>query len=95
MWHDFALQPGVLAAARAMPQIQPVRLWLLSDTRKVTVLAWDANPRPPVLIKPEDYAEDGRGLFLVTAFSERWGTYATPQLGGKVVWALVSGNSAV
>ncbi len=26
-----------VAAARAMPQIEPVRLWLLSDTRKVVV----------------------------------------------------------
>ena len=77
-----------VAAARAMPQIEPVRLWLLSDTRKVVVLVWDANPRPPALIEAGDDAESGRGLFLVQAFSERWGTYPTPQVGGKVVWAL-------
>jgi hypothetical protein len=71
-----------------MPQIQPVRLWLLSDTRTVMVLAWDASPQPPALTDAGDDAESGRGLFLVAAFSERWGTYSTPQTGGKVVWAL-------
>ncbi len=78
-----------VAAARAMPQIGPVRLWLLTDTRKVLVLAWDANPQPPTLIEADELAENGRGLFLVHAFSERWGSYPTPQMGGKVVWALI------
>lgn len=77
-----------VTAARAMPQVQPVRLWLLSDTRTVLVLVWDASPQPPALTDAGDYAESGRGLFLVVAFSERWGTYSTPQIGGKVVWAL-------
>jgi anti-sigma regulatory factor (Ser/Thr protein kinase) len=77
-----------VTAARVMPQIQPVRLWLLSDTRTVLVLAWDASPQPPALTDAGDDAESGRGLFLVAAFSERWGTYSTPQTGGKVVWAL-------
>jgi len=72
-----------------MPQIGPVRLWLLTDTRKVLVLAWDANPQPPTLIEADELAENGRGLFLVHAFSERWGSYPTPQMGGKVVWALI------
>lgn len=78
-----------VAAARAMPHIGPVRLWLLSNTRKVLVLAWDANPQPPALIEAGDDAENGRGLFLVQAFSERWGSYPTPQMGGKVVWAVI------
>jgi hypothetical protein len=77
-----------VAAARAMPQIEPVRLLVLSDIRRVLVLAWDANPQPPALIEADDFAENGRGLFLVQAFSERWGSYPTPQMGGKVVWAI-------
>jgi anti-sigma regulatory factor (Ser/Thr protein kinase) len=83
-----------VAAAKAMPQIEPVRLWLLSDTRKIVVLVWDANPNPPALIEAGDDAESGRGLFLVQAFSERWGTYPTPQMGGKVVWALCGTNTS-
>lgn len=82
-----------VAAARAMPQIEPVRLWLLSDTRKVVVLVWDANPQPPALTEADEYHESGRGLFLVQAFSERWGSYPTPQMGGKAVWALCGTNT--
>ena len=79
-----------VAAARAMPLVQPVCLWLLSDARDVLVLVWDASPQPPALAEPDEQAESGRGLCLVQAFSERWGSYATPQTGGKVVWALCS-----
>jgi anti-sigma regulatory factor (Ser/Thr protein kinase) len=82
-----------VAAARAMPQIDPVRLWLLSDARKVLVLAWDANPQQPALTEVGDDAENGRGLLLVQAFSERWGSYPTLQTRGKVVWALCGMNA--
>ena len=82
-----------VAAARSMPQIESVRLWLLTDKRKVLVLAWDANPQLPALIEADDDAESGRGLFLVQAFSERWGSYPTPQRGGKVVWAVCGTNT--
>ena len=82
-----------VAAARAMPQIEPVRLWLLTNRRKVLVLAWDANPQPPALAEADDDAEGGRGLLLVQAFSERWGTYPTPDRGGKVVWAVCGMNT--
>ena len=79
-----------VAAARAMPLVHPVCLWLLSDARDVLVLVWDASPQPPALAEPDEQAESGRGLCLVQAFSERWGSYATPHTGGKVVWALCS-----
>ena len=82
-----------VAAARAMPLLQPVCLWLLSDAMNVLVLAWDASPQPPTLTEPDEYAERGRGLHLVQALSERWGSYPTPQAGGKVVWALCGMNS--
>jgi len=82
-----------VAAARAMPLPQPVCLWLLSDASKVLVLVWDASPQPPALTEPGEYAERGRGLHLVQALSERWGSYPTPQTGGKVVWALCGMSS--
>jgi hypothetical protein len=52
------------------------------------VLVWDAEPRRPVPAEAGEEAENGRGLFLVQAFSARWGARPTPHLGGKVVWAL-------
>ncbi|MGH3155365.1 MAG: ATP-binding protein [Streptosporangiaceae bacterium] len=76
-----------ITAARAMPPIQPVRMWLLADTTTVLVLVWDAHPGRPEITEAADDAENGRGLLLVQAFSSRWGTYPTPQTGGKVVWA--------
>jgi hypothetical protein len=83
-----------VTAARAMPLPEPVRLWLLSDTRNVLVMVWDANPQAPVLIEAGEDAESGRGLLLVQAFSQRWGTYPTPRMGGKVVWALCGVNTS-
>jgi anti-sigma regulatory factor (Ser/Thr protein kinase) len=82
------LMTNAVAAARARPDIEPVRLWLLADSRKALVLVWDADPRRPVLTEAGEDAESGRGLFLVQAYSDRWGSYPTPHLGGKVVWAL-------
>jgi anti-sigma regulatory factor (Ser/Thr protein kinase) len=82
------LTANAVAAARTMPQIPPVRLWLLANKTQVLILVWDACPQPPALIEAGDYAESGRGLFLVQAFSDRWGSYPTSLMGGKVVWAL-------
>ena len=36
-----------VAAARAMPHIKPVRLWLLSDTRNILVLVWRCSWSTP------------------------------------------------
>jgi anti-sigma regulatory factor (Ser/Thr protein kinase) len=85
------LTANAVAAARAMPQIPPVRLWLLTDKTHLLILVWDANPQPPALIQATEYAESGRGLLLVEAFSNQWGSYPTPETGGKVVWALCCG----
>jgi anti-sigma regulatory factor (Ser/Thr protein kinase) len=82
-----------VTAARTMPQTPPVRLWLLTDKRQVLILVWDACPQLPVLTQADEYAESGRGLFLVAMFSDRWGAYPTPQTGGKVVWAVCGTNA--
>ena len=87
-----SLTTDAVAAARATPQIPPVRLWLLADKTRVLILVWDASPQPPALTQADEYAESGRGLFLVAMFSDRWGTYPTPLTGGKVVWALCGMN---
>jgi anti-sigma regulatory factor (Ser/Thr protein kinase) len=88
------LVTNAVTATRAMPQLAPVRLWLLADTGSVLVMTWDASPQPPALTEPGDLAESGRGLLLVQAFSQNWGSYPTPQQGGKVVWALCGMNTS-
>ena len=83
-------------ASRAMTQAA-VRLWLVSDRAQVVILAWDASPLPPVPADPRADSENGRGLLLIDAISERWGWYfpeqqpstGAPGQGGKVVWAVV------
>ena len=83
-------------ASRAMTQAA-VRLWLVSDRARVVILAWDASPQPPVPAAPRADSENGRGLLLVDAISERWGWYLPdqqpgtdiPAQRGKVVWAIV------
>lgn len=68
--------------------VPPVRLRLIAGRRAVRISVWDCDARMP---KPQDVdpeAESGRGLFLVDALCDGWGSYPLRQ-GGKVVWAIV------
>jgi anti-sigma regulatory factor (Ser/Thr protein kinase) len=81
---------NAVQASRLLIQPSVVRLWLLSERRRVLILVWDGSPRPPM---PLDHTageiyEGGRGLMLVGAVSDRWSWYPVPETGGKVVWAL-------
>jgi two-component sensor histidine kinase len=68
----------------------PVRLWMLGDTRSVLLLVWDATMPAPVLAVPAPGDENGRGLALVNHLSEQWGYYhPAEQSRGKVVWAVL------
>ena len=64
-----------------------VRLRLSSDRVRVLVEVWDENPRTPQPKTARMDEENGRGLMLVDALSERWGSDRVPGWGGKVVWA--------
>jgi anti-sigma regulatory factor (Ser/Thr protein kinase) len=67
----------------------PVRLWLLADAGRLLILVRDASPLPPVPVSVGADAENGRGLLLVNAISDRWNWYVPPHDSGKVVWALL------
>jgi hypothetical protein len=82
----------VTNAVQASRAIQAaVRMWLVCDREQVVVFVWDASPQPPARAEPGEDAENGRGLLLVEAVSERWGHFGYDG-GGKVVWAVVSGT---
>jgi anti-sigma regulatory factor (Ser/Thr protein kinase) len=49
----------------------------------------DHLPVPASAARPEEEAESGRGLLVVTALADRWGTEPYPP-AGKTVWAEVS-----
>jgi anti-sigma regulatory factor (Ser/Thr protein kinase) len=84
------LVTNAVQASRAMRHAA-VRIWLVSDRERVVVFVWDASPQLPVLADPDEDAENGRGLLLVEAVSERWGHFGYGS-GGKVVWAVVPGT---
>ncbi|MGZ4740020.1 MAG: MEDS domain-containing protein [Ilumatobacteraceae bacterium] len=58
------------------------------DTVRVSVR--DASSRLPAMQHPTPDSISGRGLVLVAAVAQRWGTELLPD--GKVVWADLSGN---
>jgi hypothetical protein len=67
-----------------------VRMWLVCDRAQVVVFVWDASPLPPARSEPGQDAENGRGLLLVEAVSQRWGHFGCES--GKVVWAVIPGT---
>lgn len=102
---DHAIETGELVvselvtnsvdASRPLRGPRPVRLWLLSDGRRVVIQVADASPSPPKPAEPNlaelNFDSDGgRGLLLVEAVSERWGWYPWPAPPiSKVVWAQI------
>lgn len=71
----------------ARPALPVVHLRLLSDHVRLVIEVWDTSPQQPVAKSPGDDDESGRGLMLVEAFCDHWGTQTTPTWPGKVVWA--------
>ncbi|WP_211362994.1 ATP-binding protein [Streptomyces phaeoluteigriseus] len=87
-----ALRHGLPSDATACvpEQRPPVRLHLLRWTERVVCAVRDPGHDSPLPREVDDFAaESGRGLFLVDSFAEGWGWHPlSPNLGGKVVWAL-------
>jgi len=83
-------------ASRALTQPSVLRLWLLSDRRRVLVMVWDGSRNPPAPSGhgADEIREGGWGLLLVETISDQWSWYFVPQTGGKVVWALCTDTKA-
>ena len=54
---------------------------------EVAITVADASPEPPVLGAFDPLAQSGRGLLMVDAVADRWGTVQADE--GKLVWAAV------
>ncbi|MFJ9716447.1 SpoIIE family protein phosphatase [Streptomyces sp. NPDC101213] len=63
---------------------EPIRMRLIHDRTLICEVA-DGSSTSPHLRYAATTDEGGRGLFLVSQLTERWGTRYTPQ--GKVIWA--------
>jgi anti-sigma regulatory factor (Ser/Thr protein kinase) len=87
------LVTNAVQASQSMEDASSVRLWLRSDKNRVLILVWDRNSRSPVRIDAAENAENGRGLLLVEAMSDRWHWYRPEDWDGKIVWAEISPES--
>lgn len=63
------------------------------DGDRVVLEVADGDGRHPVVHRPDPDAVSGRGLWLVSRLSDRWGV--EPRDGGKIVWVrlLVRGSA--
>lgn len=77
-------RPKYADASGGLPVIH---LRLLSDHVRLVIEVWDLSPKAPEAKQPEPDAENGRGLVLVEALSQRWGYERVPSWPGKVAWA--------
>ncbi|MFD7506255.1 ATP-binding protein [Streptomyces sp. NPDC059850] len=57
----------------------------LSGPDRVRLAVTDKSPHPPIFQSPDGDDESGRGLMLVDAKADRWGT--EHHTSGKIVWA--------
>jgi PAS domain S-box-containing protein len=62
----------------------PILLRLILE-RTLICEVFDGGPTAPHLRHPRTTDEGGRGLFLISQFTQRWGTRFLPE--GKVIWA--------
>jgi anti-sigma regulatory factor (Ser/Thr protein kinase) len=66
----------------------PITIWVTARDGELCIRVWDADPTPPPRDQPlpDPSTLNGRGLILVSALSDRWGSHPAPN-GGKYVWA--------
>jgi anti-sigma regulatory factor (Ser/Thr protein kinase) len=76
-------------AGRWTPGVPPVRLWLVSDRKRVVIQVWDSNHLTPEVQAAGLEAESGRGLLLVECLSADWGSFTPERSSGKIVWVLM------
>ena len=87
------LATNAVKASQSPDWIFPIRLWLRSDGARVIILVWDINPQPPRRVDAGEQAEGRRGLLLVETLSKKSAWYPHKELGGKVVWCLVTAET--
>lgn len=77
------------AVADDLPALTRVALQLrsLPEHDAVVCMVADPSPHGPVQVDAHHFAESGRGLGLISAFSREWG-WNPLEGNGKVVWAM-------
>jgi len=80
------LMTNAADASVALPERPPITLRLLANERSLLIEAWDQSPLDLEPREADADAECGRGLTVVAALSNRWGSERTGH-NCKVVWA--------
>jgi anti-sigma regulatory factor (Ser/Thr protein kinase) len=80
------LMTNASAASMMLPDRPPIALRLLASEKTLVIEVWDHSPLDLEPREPSPDAEGGRGLTVVAALSERWGSERTGRRH-KVVWA--------
>ena len=71
------------------PGVENVALYLAADEKRVFMLVWDGGDDEPQPKSHDDEAVGGRGLQIVDALTDRWGSCKADH-GGKVVWVILN-----
>jgi len=80
------LMTNAAEASVALPDRPPITLRLLASEKSLVIEVWDQSPLDLESRETGLDAECGRGLTVVAALSDRWGSKRTGH-GLKVVWA--------
>ena len=73
------------ASLHAVP---PVELRVIGDEAEIRIEVHDHASYEPRKQRPDAEDEHGRGLQIVAALADRWGTRPTD--GGKTVWCVLT-----
>jgi anti-sigma regulatory factor (Ser/Thr protein kinase) len=88
---DAALVTSELVTNAVLHGRPPFDLRLRFEDQTVLIEVRDHAPYQPRKQRPDETDEHGRGLQIVAALAERWGTRATEH--GKAVWCVLSARS--
>jgi anti-sigma regulatory factor (Ser/Thr protein kinase) len=89
---DVVLATSELVTNAIVHGLGPIDLRMRMNSREVLVEVQDRGTFQPRKLRPTAEDEHGRGLQIVAALAERWGTRATED--GKSVWCVVSADDA-
>jgi len=79
------LVTNALQASWSRDDRPPVTLRLLANRERLLIEVWDRSPVEPLACEADLSSEDGRGLGIVAALSDRW-SFRRVSSSLKVVW---------